>query len=94
MEIKYLMNKVRLMPALLRGFLFGHKINKCGKRILVYKGLECNMAYANICFGENCRLYSHTGKYMLVAMESCLRWQTMCASQTILFAMVIIQLYI
>jgi hypothetical protein len=21
--------------------------------------LECNMAYANICFGENCRLYSN-----------------------------------
>lgn len=46
-----------MIPMLFRGYLTGLRMQKCGRRLLVYKGLECNIDNAEVRIGDNVRLY-------------------------------------
>lgn len=54
-----MLKKAKMIPMVLRGYFARLKFDKCGKKLLVYRGLECNINHAKVSIGDNCRLYSN-----------------------------------
>lgn len=59
MVINNLINKVKLIPPFVKGLLLSFRIQECGRRLLVSKGLEFQTRNALIHIGDNVKLYSN-----------------------------------
>lgn len=59
MILNKLINKVKLIPSVVRGLLLRFRIKECGRRVLISKGLELHKRNALIHIGNNVRFYSN-----------------------------------
>ena len=59
MILNKLINKVKLIPSVVRGVLLRFRVQECGRRVLISKGLELHKRNALIHIGKHVWIVHH-----------------------------------